>query len=262
MDESEKRLFFGFSVEAPWPHNYPKGRLIEESCRHLTFAFLGNVPFSKLEKVLPNCPQPHFRLGPVGKCDELLFLTKVVATHVDWLSDGDKLSEYQRAVLDWLEKQGYKVDRRPFLPHITLARQPFNKEEWMEWFEELPCMITGIHLYESIGNLTYKSIWQLPLLPAFEEIEHTADIAFHIRGRNFYELYMHGAIAMSFKFPHFLSFLDTAPISDFNQIVKKLNAMIAQSDQETGCPFKAVSYHSKMSEEQDGLIHWEMIVDV
>lgn len=256
MNEEEKRLFFGFSVDAPWPHNYPKGRLIDESCRHLTFAFLGNV------KTIPHIPHPTFTLGPVGKCDEILFLSNVVASHVKWLSNGDRLSNYQRTVLDWLEQHGYRVDRRPFLPHITLARMPFDHNEWKEWFEELPCIVTGIHLYESLGNLTYKSIWELPLLPAFEEIEHTADIAFQIRGKNFDELYLHSAIAISFKFPHFLSYLDPAPISDFNQIVKRLNAMIAQCDQETGCPFKAVSYHSKMSKEPDGLIHWEMIVDV
>lgn len=123
-------------------------------------------------------------------------------------------------------------------------------------------MITGIHLYESTGNLTYRSIWEISLKPAFTEIEHTADIAFQVRGRTPYELYVNGAIAMSFKFHPFLSFIETSQIENLNQVVKRLNAMIASCDLEIGCPFKAVSYHSKLTEDADGLTTWEMIVDV
>lgn len=266
MVEDVKRLFFGFSVEAPWPHHYPKGRIIDENFRHVTFAFLGNVPFPTLEKMLPQFPKPKFSLGPVGRCDQLLFLPKfkarVVAGHVSWLLGEAALINLQKGVLDWLEHLGYKVDRRPLLPHITLARAPFEEKQWKEAFEEFPCIVTGIHLYESVGNLTYHSIWELPLQRSFEEIEHTADIAFHIRGKSPYELYVNGAIAMSFKFPQFLQFIDPLPIDDLDQVVKRLNIMIAKCDLEIGCPFKAVSYHSKITKEPDGLTNWEMIVDV
>jgi len=253
MNQDEKRLFFGFSIEEPWPHSCPKGRILEENSRHLTLAFLGNVPIPPLE----NFPEPPFLLGPVGICDQLLFLTKVVAQHVTWLNQGEQLISFQKAVLDWLESLGYAVDRRPFLPHITLARSPFEQKEWEKWFEPLPCMVTGIHLYESVGNLKYKSIWEIPLARPFDEIEHTADIAFHVRGKNPAELYLHGALALSFKYPPFLHFIERGPVSDLNQVVKELNRMIAQCDLSMGCPFKAVSYHNKIIQDT-----WEMIVDV
>ena len=258
----ERRLFFGFSVDAPWPTSYPKGRIIEESARHLTLAFLGNRPFD--EKALSDFPKPEFPIGPVGVCDKLLFLPdlkpRVVSNQVHWLTDGEKLGTYQEKVLDWLENLGYTVDRRPFLSHITLARAPFVEKEWEEVFEPLPVMITGIHLYESIGNLRYPSIWDLPLICAFEEFEHTADIAFYVHGQNYRELYLHGALAMSFKFPHFITYLQDSEITDLHAVVRALNQMITKSDQEIGCPFKAVSYHGKLTEEKP--LKWEMIVDV
>jgi 2'-5' RNA ligase len=263
MEDEIKRLFFAFSVEAPWPHEYPKGRLVDEKSRHITFAFLGNVhPVANLSEF----PKPDLLLGPAGKTDRLLFLpphrARVVASHVTWLSDGEKLNQLQKKALDWLESLGYQVDRRPLLSHITLARAPFDRKAWEDWFEELPCIITGIHLYESVGNLTYQSIWEIPLTAPFEEIEHTADIAFQVRGKNFDELYRHGAVAMSFKHPPFLSFIESEQKSDLNQVVKGLNQMISACDLNQGCPFKAVSYHSKIREESNGLINWEMIVDV
>ncbi|NGX59849.1 MAG: RNA 2',3'-cyclic phosphodiesterase [Chlamydiae bacterium] len=260
----ENRLFFGFSVDAPWPITYPKGRIIEEGARHLTLAFLGNYPFEKLEKELSHFPKPDFPIGPVGVCDKLLFLPelkpRVVSNHVHWLVDGEKISTYHKKVLDWLENLGYPIDRRPFLSHITLARAPFIEKEWEEAFEKLPVLITGIHLYESIGNLRYPSIWNLPLLLPFEEFEHTADIAFHVHGQTFRELYLHGALAMSFKFPHFLTYLKDREMEDLNQVIQSLNEMISLCDQEIGCPFKAVSYHGKLATEN--LLRWEMVVDV
>jgi len=258
MQEGEKRVFFGFSIEEPWPHLYPKGRILDETSRHLTFAFLGNVPYVNLEKNLDHFPKPSFDVGPVGICDDLLFLKKVVAQHVKWLLNDESITSFQSAVQKWLSTLGFSLDPRPHLPHVTIARAPFEEEEWRSWFEPLPCMATGIHLYESVGNLTYQSIWEIPLLKPFEEIEHTADIAFHIRGKSLQQLYLHAAIAMSFKFPPFLHYIKTDHVEDLNQVVKGLNQMIAQCDLEIGCPFKAVSYHTHLIDEEN----WEMIIDV
>lgn len=261
---AERRLFFGFSVNAAWPMTYPKGRIIDEASRHLTLAFLGNISFDRIENALKEFPKPNFFLGPVGLCDRLLFLPeitpRVVAYHVSWISDGGKLGSYHDQVLQWLKGLGFSIDKRPFLPHITLARTPFTENEWESAFESLPVIVTGIHLYESMGNLRYHSIWELPLIPAFEEFEHTADIAFTIRGKNYEELYQHAAVAMSFKYPQFLSFLEERKPQELNQVVQALNKMLSLCDQEIGCPFKAVSYHGALKEKE--YLEWEMVVDV
>lgn len=258
-----KRLFFAFSVEAPWPSETPQGRILDEAARHVTLAFLGNQPFQKLEDALGHFPEPAFLVGPVGKTDKVLFLppknSHVVAQHVIWLTSQESILRYQVALTDWIENLGYSVDRRPFLPHVTLARAPFELQGWEE-FSQLPLMITGIHLYESLGHMRYQSIWKKPLVKPFEEIEHTADIAFHIRGQSLTELYINGAAALAFKFPPFLTFLRRETFSSLDEVIQGLNRMLSHCDLDVGCPFKAVSYHGKLS--QNSIFNWEMIVDV
>lgn len=265
MDAGEsKRLFFGFSVRAPWPDTYPSGRILEEDSRHLTLAFLGDVPYAPLEKGLDNLPLPPFEVGPVGRSTRLEFLPKyqprVVAEHVEWLSNGDGIDSYHTKLLDYLASLGYRVDRRSALPHITIARSPFVEKEWEEAFAPLPLYASGISLYESVGNLRYLPLFHLPLKAPFEEFEHTADIAFTVRGNDFKELYLHGATALSFHYPPFLSYLGNQPIKSLDDVVRALNWMISSCDLEQGCPFKAVSYHGKLIEKP--LLEWEMVVDV
>src|SRR5262245_12710617 len=88
MEENTKRVFFGVEVEAPWPERLPPGRFLDEKHRHLTLAFLGDIPFAKLEALLPEVPRPTFHVGPVGHFDALELLPHrhpgVVAWHVLW----------------------------------------------------------------------------------------------------------------------------------------------------------------------------------
>ena len=258
-----QRLFFGLEVDSPWPSFYPEGRLISEKQRHITLAFLGFVDPTALQKSIEKIPLPSFSIGPVGFCDQLLFLPeerpRTVSWHIEWLSEERELSGYRVELLHWLDKLGYRTDRRPFLPHLTIARTPFKREEW-EGFSSQPFITKALHLYESIGNLHYPSRWQFPLEPAFEEFEHTADLAFSVRASNLQQLYLHAALALSFKFPPLIAYLkrpNNKTIGDFFDVISALNELIAVADQEQGCPFKAVSYHGQFKENS-----WEMIVDV
>lgn len=266
MNSDEKRLFFGFSIDAPWPTDYPDGRIIHEKDHHMTFAFLGNVSYEIFKKELPSFPRPDFHIGPVGKSTHLLFLPKehsrVVAHHIEWFTGATLIANYHAQVLDWLKKHQLPVDHRPLLSHVTLARAPFHKREWEDAFETLPMRITGIHLYESMGNLSYPSLWHLSLHPAFEEFEHTADIAFTIRAEKESDLFIHAAVALSFRYPPFLNFIPSQfPKPTLEDIIRSLNRMISLCDLEIGCPFKAVSYHG-LCKKENNLITWEMIVDV
>lgn len=266
MEKEEKRVFFGCGVVSPWPSHYPKADVIDPASRHMTLAFLGNTSYPELYRHLADFPKPSFKVGPVGFFDHCLFLPeahpRVVAWHMQNYEKADDFNRYQREIADWLIGHGYDVDRRPFLSHVTIARRPHYIKDWKKEFVPLPAMVEGIHLYESVGNLTYQPLWSYPLLPAFEEIDHTADIAFLIRAESLSSLHLHAQIALAFKYPLLLQYnLGTSLHEELNEIIISLNQLITQADSEEGCPLKAVSFHGEV-EQENGIYQWEMIVDV
>lgn len=266
MEQEEKRLFFGYGIVSPWPSDYPKADMIDSASRHLTLAFLGNTSYPELQKKLPGFPHPPFKVGPVGGFDHCLFLPerhpRVVAWHLQNYEKAEDFNGYQTAIANWLEGHGYSVDKRPFLSHVSVARRPENCKQWKKEFVPLPAMINGIHLYESTGNLNYQPIWSYPLLRAFEEKDHTADIAFLIQAESIGSLHLHAQIALAFKHPLLLKYIQNIPLEgELDGIIMSLNRLISQADCDEGCPLKAVSFHGDLVE-NNGIYQWEMIVDV
>lgn len=261
----KKRLFFALEVQAAWMNPLPKGRILKEEQRHVTLAFLGNQSLSQIQKNLESFPSLSL-LGLAGTCDYLLFLPKrtprVVAAHIDWTDPQAFLHIYQE-LSTWLIAHGYQVDTREILSHVTLARAPINEKKWREAFFSFPLIAKTLHLYESLGNLNYRPIWSLPFIPPIEEIEHTADIAFNIRGKDVQQLFLHAQLALAFKFPGMLHYLsDAGGINCLDDLIIKLNGDVSRADAEIGCPFKAISFHGKISQKDGGPMLWEMIVDV
>lgn len=238
------RLFLGMQVISPWPDEWPHGRLITEANRHLTLVFLGH----REKPDLGAFPQPPFHIGPAGIFDKPLFLSHVIAWHIDWLENGELFLSYQNQLAEWLDVKG------EFLSHVTLSREPYDASSWKKSFQKLPVYAKNIILYESIGNLQYQPLWEYPLLAPFDEIEHTADIAFKVRGN----LYLHAQLALAFHFPQLIPYFDKRSLTNLDEIVTSLNRLIAQVDSQIGCPFKAVSFHDTRTNTGE----WEMIVDV
>ncbi|MBX7067636.1 MAG: hypothetical protein K1X28_10440 [Parachlamydiales bacterium] len=229
-------------VFCPWPEEFPTGRILLERNRHLTLAFLGDSNMPDLHSF----PKPPFSIGHAGFFDKPLILAHVIAWHIHWLEDG--LLDYQKQLIDWLKLK----DR--FLSHVTLARKPADEEGWKKAFSPLPLYVKNINLYESLGNSDYKIIWQHPIAAPFDEIEHTADIAFIVRGN----LFLHAQLALAFHFPPMIRYFDFREVTDLNDIVTALNQILSRVDSEIGCPFKAVSFHGTKTASGE----WEMIVDV
>lgn len=271
MDEFEnsndvKRLFFGFEIQATWMNSFPEGRILREENRHVTLAFLGNQSFSQMQKDLKNFPSHYFRLGFAGWCDHLLFLPErkplVVAGHVNWLDSQAFLSVHE-ALSSWLIAHRYKVDSREILPHVTLARAPFNEKKWKEAFFPFPLIAKSFNLYESTGNLNYHSLWNLPLTPLIEEVGHAAKTAFYIRGKDVKQIFLHAQLALAFKFPSMLHyFSDGSEVQSSDDLITQLNKRISCADAQVGCPFKKVSSDGEIIQEEGGVLLWKVIIDI
>lgn len=254
---------------ANWPQHLPKARILKEEVRHITLAFLGSCPLAPLSQLLPFFPKPPFVIGPAGIADRLLFLPssspRVAATHVIWQKDVDVLGAYRKEMINWLSSHEHTLDKRSFLPHITLARAPFDKEEWENSFHPFAFYLKGLHLYESLGNLNYESLWNISWLEPFEELDHTADIAFAIRGETVQQIHYNAQIALSVHCPELIKYFTSELEDSLDKIIISLNALITRMDIEEGSPFKAVSFHGKLKLFSEGSYHfftWEMIVDV
>lgn len=267
MHQSKKRVFFAFETQAPWPEDLPPGRLLKAEDRHLTFAFLGEVDASQLLQKLNECPSPLFKVGLTGFFSKCLFLPplhpNVVAWNIQWLDEDKQLTNYRAHFLEWLKSIGFQAkDTNPnWLCHVTLSRKPFLKEPWLHSFTPLPLFISNIHLYESLGHSLYKPLWTFPLISPFEEIEHTADIAYLIKGENLRQIYLHAFTALAFRFPAFLAYKKTTNFENLDDVIIGLNEGIAEADAHIGCPFKAISFHGQI-EQHHSILKWEMIVDV
>ena len=183
--------------------------------------------------------------------------------HVKFLEEKEPFLDFQKRLIAWLKEIGFSPKERQgnFLAHVTIARQPFVLEEWKDAFFPLPLYLKNIHLLESLGQSHYEIKWSYPLSAPFESIEHTADVAFLIRGENFDQLYIHAALALAFDFPHLIRYVKPCPVQNLDELIAALNNLVAAVDVKEGCPFKAVSFHSEISQTEK-IWEWEMIVDV
>jgi len=219
-----------------------------------------------LESQLSSLPKPIFRLTPVGTANKLLFIPeenpRLVAWHIAWLTYLGEIQSYHHQLNDWLSAQNYKVDTRPLLSHVSVARLPFEKKEWEIITAPFPVTMKAVHLYESVGNLNYEPLWSHHLLPAYTEIPHTADIAFHIQGTDLFQIYVHAIQALAHKYPPLLPFVTFEKCISLDELIIALNALIARVDAAIGIPFKAVSFHGELKQNPNAFLEWEMIVDV
>jgi len=266
QNEEQASLFLGMEAHAPWPAMLPDAHMVQAQYRHLTLIFLGKTSYQHLCTLLPHLPLPPFRIGPVSIFDSCLFLPKhhprVVAWHVKPFGENDLLTLYQKQIFLFFKKQGYRLDVREPIHHVTLGRLPFVIQEWKEAFQPLPLYLQNVHLYASRGGLCYEPIWTHPILPPFEEVEHVADVAFHIFGENLQQLYYHAQIALTFAYPQILPFLRSyLRVKNLEEIIIELNQIIAKVDQELGISCKAVSFHGDVKRENEVFV-WEMVVDV
>lgn len=263
MKSSKKRLFFAFDIDAPWPSSLPNGRIIEEKERHLTLIFLGDTDYEKFQIIFNNFPTPDFKLGFSAQFDGCFFSKHVAAWTIDEIDKKHPISLYYGTCINWLRVNGIQPPvNHDFTPHVTIARSPFCEKDWRDAFKPLPVVVKDLHLFESLGNSKYSSLWRYKILSPFENLDHTADIAYLVRGENLDVLYKNAQAALVHFFPLSLPFWNKNPkAGSLDDIIIGLNETISVIDRKINSPFKAVSFHSKI-DKINGLLEWEMIVDV
>lgn len=260
-----KKLFFGLEICATWPDTFPQGRIIAEPFRHITLAFLGYVDFDLLSALLSSMPVPPWKIGRVGILDSCMFLPerypRVVAYH---LKEFDSvLISYHDTLNAWLAANNFATAKRNFLPHVTISRGHFIPKQWREAYQPMPCTLTNFNLYEGLGNSNYKVVWQHQILPPFKEIEHAGDLAFHVSAETLPQLHLHAQIALAFKYPELLPFLQPNKLATtLTEIIFDLNDLISTADQHIGSPCKAVSLHGDIIHYENNTIAWDMIIDI
>lgn len=256
----ENNLFLGFSISAPWPEKLPLGRILEEKDRHLTMIFLGKILEEKAKNFFLDCDVP-FVFSPAGIFLAPIFLPrkspKVVAWLASHLTCQQELLDFEK----YLSKKVAKSSDKEYLPHVTIARAPFDEEKWQASFIPLPFFLKSFCLYRSVGFSRYEKLMERKLFAPFEESEHTADLAFVIRGRNYDELLKNGELALAFKWPGLVAHFSKSQCGSIDEVIIALNEIVTNYDQISGIPVKGVSFHGKI-EQKTGFLEWEMIVDV
>ena len=104
-----------------WPVRWEKTEKV-----HLTLAFIGNLPVSKLVHL-----QSAVEKGSVGmKPFEITFkglgsFPDFINPRIVWMGlkgDLKSLAALQKSILGELEKAGFRFDEKPFVPHMTIGR--------------------------------------------------------------------------------------------------------------------------------------------
>jgi len=127
MNEPSLRLFFALPCPGPaaealaaWARaNYPGARHLHPSDLHVTLAFLGNQPASSVPRVIElaaglSLPDITLKLSITERWKNLLVLLPEAVP--------DSLLAFQTSLQERLANAGLSVDRRPYRPHLTLAR--------------------------------------------------------------------------------------------------------------------------------------------
>lgn len=132
MSEKTLRLFFGL-----WPddkakadlarlshqvNRSAKGRPVDVRNLHVTLAFLGDVPVNALDSVV-ECVDtlefPKFALT----LDQLEYWAKPRLTCVTSSTPPDPLMRLHGELSNKLKQQGFRTEKRQYVPHVTLVRK-------------------------------------------------------------------------------------------------------------------------------------------
>jgi RNA 2',3'-cyclic 3'-phosphodiesterase len=135
----------------PLKLNFPFSRWVHELDYHITLAFLGHAPKNQLDMAkglvsqqLNGCYSFSLTIDSFG------IFGKKESPRIFWagVQQEEKLHGIRNAVFSACEQAGFKLETRPFHPHITIARK---------WMGEAPF---PIQLFEDEKRLSKPLLFQ------------------------------------------------------------------------------------------------------
>ena len=159
---------------------WTSGRLTAPENYHLTLAFLGEVPADRLAAVteaMEACPSPPLALavdepGRFRQRDGDVIWRKI--------RGGNALASLQRRLARELERRGFSLEKRPYVPHLTVARKAVFPGDalpgaWEGW-ESIPFSAEGMTLFRSIlrpGGPEYVAVRRFSFQPPGDAAANT-----------------------------------------------------------------------------------------
>lgn len=131
---------------------------------HITLAFLGAAPEERLSKAIETVGESVNGFAPFSiSIHQLGIFGKKESPRVLWadMNSSSQLQQIRTKVFSACEQVGFKLETRPFRPHVTLARkwsgeEPFQDLFLEQWKELQPDPITftvsEIALYQTHLN--------------------------------------------------------------------------------------------------------------
>src|SRR5690606_28768630 len=100
-----------------------QGRFVGKEHLHLTLEFLGEIPEERVEKIKSIMDKPSYNPF-VLKLSQIGYFKRHEG-NIYWLGlDQNKsLIDTQRTLHKLLDEEGFKLEDRPYKPHITLGRK-------------------------------------------------------------------------------------------------------------------------------------------
>lgn len=145
-------------------------RWVDQENYHLTLAFLGEQQQSDLEslgeKLDETLTQSEFSVNVDILSPFPQTKPKLIAA---LLGKSDELNNAHKQVLSAVNSTGLMVDKRKFIPHITLARYRHSRNEFAGTVPtniDCPIYFDEVVLYESIltsSGAEYEPIYRFPL---------------------------------------------------------------------------------------------------
>ncbi|WP_158582969.1 RNA 2',3'-cyclic phosphodiesterase [Lysinibacillus yapensis] len=145
---------------------FPFGRWVHPEDFHITLAFLGFAEEEMKQKLVRSLPgilgqEPTFTL----KLNKIGTFGAVKKPRIFWADTehSDDLNRIQQKVYRQCIDIGFELDKKPFRPHITLARkwngdQDFNPEKLTEIGGQLAFTVNEVVLYETHLDQTPKYV--------------------------------------------------------------------------------------------------------